>query len=151
MNRSMPDLPVHHQLPEFTQTHVHRVSNAIQQSHPLSSPSSLAPNPSQHQSLFQWVNSSQRVAKVQEFQLQHHSFQRNPRADLLQNGLVGYPWSPRDTSWWGGIPVLVTPLHLEAEIPNGCILLHVHCTSIEVTMHSHSWGCTIGYSFRVAL
>ena len=53
MNRSMPGLPVHHQLLEFTQTHVHRVSDAIQPSHPLSSPSPLAPNPSQHQSLFQ--------------------------------------------------------------------------------------------------
>ena len=53
MNRSMPGLPVHHQLLEFTQTHVHLVSDAIQPSHPLSSPSSLAPNPSQHQSLFQ--------------------------------------------------------------------------------------------------
>ena len=48
MNRSMPGLPVHHQLPEFTQTHVHRLSNAIQPSHPLSSPSPLGPNPSQH-------------------------------------------------------------------------------------------------------
>ena len=53
MNRSTPGLSVHHQLPEFTQTHVHRVSDAIQQSHPLSSPSPPAPNPSQHQSLFQ--------------------------------------------------------------------------------------------------
>ena len=53
MNRSTPGLPVHHQLPEFTQTHVHQVSDAIQPSHPLSSPSPLAPNPSQHQSLFQ--------------------------------------------------------------------------------------------------
>ena len=53
MNRSTPGLPVHHQLPEFTQTHVHRVSDAIQPSHPLSSPSPAAPNPSQHQSLFQ--------------------------------------------------------------------------------------------------
>ena len=53
MNRSTPGLPVHHQLPEFTQTHVHRVSDAIQPSHPLSSPSPPAPNPSQHQSLFQ--------------------------------------------------------------------------------------------------
>ena len=53
MNRGMPGLPVHHQLLEFTQTHVHRVSDAIQPSHPLSSPSPLAPNPSQHQSLFQ--------------------------------------------------------------------------------------------------
>ena len=68
MNHSTPGLPVHHQLPEFTQTHVHRVHDAIQPSHPLSSPSP-APNPSQHQSLFQWVNSSHEVAKVLEFQL----------------------------------------------------------------------------------
>ena len=53
MNRSTPGLPVHHQLPEFTQTHVHRVGDAIQPSHPRSSPSPPAPNPSQHQSLFQ--------------------------------------------------------------------------------------------------
>ena len=53
MNRSTPGFPVHHQLPEFTQTHVHQVSDAIQPSHPLSSPSPPAPNPSQHQSLFQ--------------------------------------------------------------------------------------------------
>ena len=69
MNHSMPGLPVHHQLPEFIQTHVHRVSDAIQPSHPLSSPSPPALNPSQNQSLFQWVNSSQEVAKVLEFQL----------------------------------------------------------------------------------
>ena len=69
MNRSMPGLLVHHHLPEFTQTHSHRVSDAIQPSHPLSSPSPPAPNPSQHQSLFQWVNSSHEVAKVLEFQL----------------------------------------------------------------------------------
>ena len=69
MNRSTPGLPVHHQLPEFSQTYIHRVSDAIQPSHPLSSPSPLAPNPLQHQSLFQWVNSSHEVAKVLEFQL----------------------------------------------------------------------------------
>ena len=69
INRSTPGLPVHHQLPEFTQTHVHRVSDAIQPSHPLSSPSPPAANPSQHQSLFQWVNSLHEVAKVLEFQL----------------------------------------------------------------------------------
>ena len=97
MNRSTPGLPVHHQLPESAQIHVHWVSDAIQPSHPLSSPSLPAPNPSQHQSLFQWVNSSHEVAKVLEFQLQHHSLQRNPRADLLQNGLVGSPCSPRDS------------------------------------------------------
>ena len=69
MNRSTPGLPVHHQLLKFTQTHAHQVSDAIQPSHPLSSPSPPAPNPSQHQSLFQWVNSSHEVAKVLKFQL----------------------------------------------------------------------------------
>ena len=69
MNRSTPGLPVYHQLPEFTQTHVQWVSDAIQPSHPLSSPSLPAPNPSQHHGLFQWVNSSHEVAKVLEFQL----------------------------------------------------------------------------------
>ena len=83
MNCSTPGLPVHHHLLEFTQTHIHRVSDAIQPSHPMSSPSPPAHNPSLHQSLFQWVNSSHEVAKVLEFQLQHHSLQRNPRADLL--------------------------------------------------------------------
>ena len=97
MNHSTPGLPVHHQLPEFTQTHIHQVSDAIQPSHPLSSPSPPAFNISQHQGLFQWVSSSHEVAKVLEFQLQHHSLQRNPRADLLQNGLVGSPCSPRDS------------------------------------------------------
>ena len=75
MNRSTPGLPVHHQLTEFTQTHVHQVSDAIQPSHPLSSPSPPDPNPSQHQVLFQWVNCSHEVAKVLEFQLQYQSFQ----------------------------------------------------------------------------
>ena len=83
MNHSTPGLPVHHQLPEFTQTHVHRVGDAIQPSHPLSSPSPPVPNPSQHQGLFQWVNSSHEVAKVLEFQLQHQSFQWTPRTGLV--------------------------------------------------------------------
>ena len=83
MNCSTPGLPVYHQLREFTQTHVHRVGDAIQPSHPLSSPSPPAPNPSQHQSLFQWVNSLHEVAKVLEFQSQHQSFQWTPRTDLL--------------------------------------------------------------------
>ena len=67
----MPDLPVHHQLPESTQTHVHCVGDAIQPSHPLSSPSPPALNLSQHQGLFQWVSSPHQMAKVLEFQLQH--------------------------------------------------------------------------------
>ena len=69
MNRSTPGLPVHHQLPEFIQTHIHCVSDGIQPPHSLLSPSPPAPNPSQHQSLFQRLNSSHEVAKVLEFQL----------------------------------------------------------------------------------
>ena len=73
MNCSMPDFTVHHQLPKFAQTHVHRVGNAIQPSHPLLSSSPHALNLSQHQGLFQWVSSSHQVAKILEFQ--HQSFQ----------------------------------------------------------------------------
>ena len=69
MNHSTPGLPVHHQLPELTQTHVHWVGDAIQPSHPLSSPFPPVPNPSQHQSLFRWVNPLHEMAKVLEFEL----------------------------------------------------------------------------------
>ena len=75
LDRTMPGLPVHHQLPEFTQNHVHWVSDAIQPSCPLSSPSPPALNLSQHQGLLQWDGFSHQVAKVLEFQPQHQSFQ----------------------------------------------------------------------------
>ena len=75
MDCSMPGLAVHHQFPELAQTPVHRVGDAIQPSHPLSSPSPPAFNLSQHQGLFQWVSSSHQVTKVVELQLQHQSFQ----------------------------------------------------------------------------
>ena len=83
MNHSMSGLPVHHQLLEFTWTHVHWVGDAIQSSHPLLSPSPPAFNLSQNHSLFKWVSSSHQVAKVVEFQLQHQSFQWTPRTDFL--------------------------------------------------------------------
>ena len=83
MNCSMPGLPVHHHLLESIQTHVHWVSDAIQPSHPLLSPSPPTFNLSQHQGLSQWVSSSHQVAKVLEFQLQLQSFQWTPRTDLL--------------------------------------------------------------------
>ena len=92
MDCSTPGFPVHHQLPELTQTHVHWVGDAIQPSHPLSSPSPPTFNLSQHQDLFQWVTSLHQVAKVLEFQLQHQSLQwkhsglisfRMDRLDLL--------------------------------------------------------------------
>ena len=95
MNRSTPGLPIRHQLLGSTQTHVHRVGDGIQPSHPLSSPSPPAPSPSQHQGLFQWVNSSHDMAKVLEFQLQYQSFQWIFSTDLLYDGLVGSPCSPR--------------------------------------------------------
>ena len=83
MNHTTPGFPAHHQLPESTQTHANRVGDAIQPPNPLSSPSPPASKPSQHQSLFQWVNSLHEVAKLLEFQLQHQSFQWTPRTDLL--------------------------------------------------------------------
>ena len=87
MNCSTPGLPVYHQLPEFTQTHVHQVSDAIQPSHPLSSLSSPALNASQHQGLFQWVNSSHEVAKVLD-----------ALASFLPKKSQG--WSPSEWTGW---------------------------------------------------
>ena len=75
MNHSTPHLPVHHQLLEFTQAHVHWVGDTIQPCHPLSAPFPPALDPSQHQGLFQWISSSHQVVKVLELQLQHQSFQ----------------------------------------------------------------------------
>ena len=82
---------------EFTQTHAYWVGDAIQPSHPLSPPFPPAPNPSPHQGLFQWVNSSHEVTKILEFQLQYQSFQWTPRTDLLEDGLAESPCSPRDS------------------------------------------------------
>ena len=126
MNHSMPALPVHHQLPEFTQTHVHRVSDSIQPSHSPSSPSPPAPNPSQNQTLFQWVNSSHEVVKVQDLQLHHHSRQRNPRADLLQNGLVGSPCSPRDPQESSPTPQFKSINSLALSFLHSPILTSIH-------------------------
>ena len=83
MDCSTPGFPVYHQLLELIQTHVHRVGDAIQPSHPLSSPSHPALNLSQCQGLFKWVSSSHQVAKVLEFQLQHQSFQWIFSTDFL--------------------------------------------------------------------
>ena len=88
MDCSTPGLPVHHQLPESTQTHVHRVGDAIQPSYSLSSPSPPDLNHSQHQGLFKWVSSSHQVAKVLEFQLQHQSFQWTPLYLLAVQGTL---------------------------------------------------------------
>ena len=97
MDYNSPGFPVHHQLPELTQTHVHWVSDATQSSHPLSFPSLLAFNLSQHQGLFQWVSSLHQVGKLLEFQLQHQSFQSIFRIDFIQDGLIISPCIPRDS------------------------------------------------------
>ena len=83
MDSSMLGFPVHHQLPELGQTHIYQVSDVIQQSHSLSSPSLPALNLSQHQGLFQWVSSSHQGTKVLVFHLQHQSFQWISRTDFL--------------------------------------------------------------------
>ena len=99
MNCSTTGLPVHHQLPEFTQIHVHWVSDAIQSFHPLLSTSPPALNLSQHQGLFQWVSSSDQVAKVLEFQLQHQSFQLIFRTDFLWASLVAQRFKRLPGMW----------------------------------------------------
>ena len=103
MDCSAPAFHVRHQLSELAQIHVHWVSDTIQPSHPVWSPSP-AFNLSQNQGLFQWVSSSHQVAKVLEFQLQHQSFQWIFRTDFLWDGLVGSPCSPRDSQESSPIP-----------------------------------------------
>ena len=128
MNCSTPGLPVHHQLLESTQTQIHRVGDAIQSSHPLLSPSLPAPNPFQHQGLFQWVSSSHEVAKVLKFQLQHQSFQWTPRTDLLQDGLVGSPCCSRDSQ-----ESSPTPQFKSINFP---ALSFLHCPTLT-SIHDH--------------
>ena len=96
MDCSTPDFPVHHQLPELTQSHVHWVGDAIQPSHPLLSPSPPAFNLSQHQTLYKWASSPHQVATL-EFQLQHQSFQLIFKTGFLKDGLVGSLCWPRDS------------------------------------------------------
>ena len=107
--------------------------DAIQPSHPLLSPSPPAPNPSQHQSLFQWVNSSHQVAKVLQFQLQHESFKWTLKTDFLQDGLVGSPCSPRDSQESSPTPCFKSI--------NSLVLSFLHCptlTSIHDYWKKHS-------------
>ena len=97
MDCSTPDLPVHHQLLEFIQTHAHWAGDAIQPPHPLWSPFPPCLNLSQHKGLYKWVSSSHQVAKVLEFQLQHQSFQWIFKTDFLLDELGGSPCSSRDS------------------------------------------------------
>ena len=128
MNHSCPGLPDHHQLPESTQIHV-------QPPHPLSSPSPPALNLSQHQGLFKWVNSSHQMAKVLEFQLQQQSFQWTPRTDLLQDGLIGSPCSPRGSQESSPTPQFksINSLVLSFFYSPTFISIHDDCKTIALT------------------
>ena len=124
-NRSTPGLPVHHQLPEFTQIYVHRVSDAIQPSHPLASPSPPAPNPSQHQSLFQWVSSSHEVAKV----LEH-------LASFLPKNTQG--WSPLEWTGW----ISLRSAGLSRVFSNTTVQKHQFSSTqvcSQSSSHIHTW------------
>ena len=126
MDCSMPGFLIHHQLPELAQTHVPRVGDAIQSSHPLSSPSLPALNLSQHQGLFQWVSSSHQVAKVLELQLQHQSFQWIFRTDFLYDWLVWSPCNPRDSPESSPIPQFEGINYSELSLLSGSALTSIH-------------------------
>ena len=126
MNRSMPGLPVHHQLPEFTQTHVHQVGDAIQPSHPLSSPSPPAPNPSQHQSLFQWVN----------FAWGGQSTEVSALASVLPRNTQN--WSPLEWTGW----ISLQCKGLSRVFPNTTVQKHQFFgaqLSSQSNSHIHTW------------
>ena len=125
MDCSMLGFPVRHQLSEPTQTHVHRVGDAIQPSHPLSSPS-LIFNLSQHQGLFKWVSSLHQVAKILEFQLQHQSLQWIFRTDFLYDGLVGSPCSPRDCQQFSPTPQFKSINSLTLSLLHSPTLTSIH-------------------------
>ena len=133
MECSTPGLPVHHQLQEPAQRHVHSMGHAIQPSHPLSSPSSPAFNLSQHQGLFKWVTSSRQVAKVLELKLQHQSFKWLFRTDFLEDGLVGSPCSPGDSQHSS------LTSRLKASILRLCFLYSPTLTSIQDSWKKHSF------------
>ena len=126
MDCSTPGFPVHHQLPDLAQTHAHWVGDAIQLSHSLSSPPPPAFNLSQHQGLFKWVSSSNQLAKVLEFQLQHQSFQWIFRTDFLQDWLFGSPCSPRDSQESSPTPQFKSINSLALSFLYGPSLISIH-------------------------
>ena len=134
MDCSLPGFTVLCYFPEFAQIHVHQVSDTIQPSHPLSPPSLPAPNPSQHQGLFQWVSSSHQLAKLLEFQLQHQhqSFQWIIRTDFLEDWLVWFPCNPR------GLKSLLQHHSSKASILRCWVLHSPTLTSIYDHWKNHS-------------
>ena len=137
MNCSMPELPVHHQLPEFTQTQVHRVGDAIQPSHPLSSPSPPARIPSQHQCLFQWVTLRMRWPKIWSFSFSISPYNEHP-------GLISFRMDWLDLlAVQGTLKSLLQHHSSEASIPQ--------CSAFFTVQLSHpylSTGKTIAFTRR---
>ena len=131
MDCSTPGLPVHHQLPEFTQTHVHWVDNTIQPSHTLSFPYPPAFNLSQHQGLFKWVGSSHQMTKILEFQLQHQSFQ----------------WTPSPLGWTGWISLQSKGL-LQHHSSKASILRHSAFFTVQLSHPYMTTGKTIALTRR---
>ena len=130
-------LPVHHQLPEFTQTHVHQVCNAIQTSHCLSFPSPPAPNPSQHQGLFQRVNSSHELAKILEFQLSISPSNEHP-------GLISFRMD-----WLGLLEVQGTLKSLlQHHSSKASILRHSASFTVQLSRPYMTTGKTIALTRR---
>ena len=137
MNRSMPGLPVHHQLPEFTQTHVHRVNDAIQPSHPLSSLSAPAPNPSQHQSLFQWSTLQMKWPKYWSF-----SFSIIPSKEIP--GLI-----PFRMDWLDLLAVQGTLKSLlQHHTPKASILRHLAFFTVQLSHPYMTTGKTTALNRR---
>ena len=126
MNCSMPGLPVHHQLPESTQTHVHRVGDAIQLSHPLSSPSPPALNLSQHQGLFKWISTLHQVAKYWSF-----SFNISPSNE--QPGLISFRMD------W--LDLLTVQGNLKSLLQHHSSKHQLFCTQLFLysNSHIHTW------------
>ena len=130
MNCSTPGLLVHHQVPEFTQSHVHQVGDAIQPSHPLSSPSPPAPSPSQDQGVFQWVNSSHEVAKVLEFHPEHQSLLPMNTQD----------WSPLGGTGWISLQSQESSPAPQFKNINSSAISFLHSPTL-ISIHDH-WKTT---------
>ena len=143
MDCSTLGLPVHHWLLEFTQTLVHWMGDAIQQSHTLSSRSPPAFNLSQHQGVFQWVSSLHQVAKVLEFQLQHQSFQWTFRTAFLQDSLVWSPCSPKDSQESSPTPQFKSINSLVLSFLYSPILtsIHDHWKNLSFDQTDLCWHC----------
>ena len=148
MNCSTPGLPDYHQLPEFTQTHVRWVGDAIQPSHPLSSPSPPTLSLSQHQGLFKWVSSSHQVAKVLEFQLQHQFLQDWSPLGLYVQLIKHLPWKCRKIKWLLGTSILY--IFLKQVFCLFLAMLGLHCCAraFSSCRKSDTLGCSAQAALR---